>query len=594
MGQSRRGPEFLKSESNRGDKSFVGFKFTIKNSSSGNDEKGGGGVPPAPRTPLSQANPDWSERTSSMWQEHTNFLERTRVTGIHPPVRGGTITGLIAAEKKRSETSRRFARVGMMLVIPLTAGGVFFFLNTEEPLFKTEEASVEAVTIKPVAKNPNKGKAVPAGQDAAAQKPKDLLAVEADLVLVKESPYSLGAADSNYKIPNEKLLKPIVELSKSPPADGDLPPIIRQSPALDYTRDETNLLSKWIAKDPGARAIAEQWKKEARARVGVGVNPVPQFRFDTAQARRASEIGRQDLRDMRPMTMAAYAFGEQDVAEQLHQSILGWVSAYKPLGDVYSDAELAPLVRAYGSVWRRFTPAELKATDDWLLKIADRQVTEAIQRPNRNDRWFAYHLHMVTLIGYVTGNGQLQNYVKKNFPVHLATALRPDGSTTTLEQTGSMTLHVEHLSRLLDASVVLYRIGRIDPETVPHPANAFGRAVAFTAPYVIGQKTWTDFEKPADPVIAKRQAAGDVSVASKPYIWRMDTSYLEALSFFRLAPNVVQIAQAVGTPEARFPMPEILFYDSMIRDVAWLSPAPIPPPGPRPASVPPDLPAKAK
>lgn len=576
------------------------MKFGNKKTNAEEDgNTGGGGGAPA-RTPLSQANPDWSEKTSSLWQEHTNFLERTKVTGIAPPVRGGTITGLIAAEKKRNQNSRRFATFGMLLVIPLTAGGVFFYLNTQEG--KVEEPSV-AVEEPVVPKNPNKRKKTAEGDPAvppatAEQKPP----VDPDLFWVKEAPYSLGAADSSYKAPDEKFLKPIVELSKSAPAEGDLAPIDRGLSAIDLTREEVSQLTKAIGRDPSARGIAEQWKKEARAAIGVGVHPVAQFRWNTPEERKASELARQELKTMHSMLMASYAFGEQDIAEQMHQSILGWVHDYKPIGDVYSDAELAPLIRAYANVWRRFSPEELKQTDAWLKTMADRQVTEAIQRRDRNDLWFAYHLHTVTLVGFATGNAQLQNYVKRNFSVHLATAIRDDGKTTTLEKTGAMSLHADHLAKLLETTVTLYRVGRVAAETVPLSSNAFGRSVNFTAPYSLGHMPWNDYEKAADPLIAKRQSAGDVAVAVRPYVWRMDTSFLDSLSFFRLQPTLRDVASAIGMPEATYPTPNTLYYDSMIRDVAWIRPqqqAPLP--GPRPASVqqpapqpPANLPPKAK
>ena len=479
----------------------------------------------------------------------------------------------------------------MALIIPLTAGGVFFYLQWSEKQEQTTEEASEAPEVEvksTIQKNPNKKRAADGSPLPSPVVPK----VEvSDVYYVKEAPFSLGAADSSYRLPNEKFLKPVIELSTGSPTEGDLPRVDPSQPSIELSREELSILTKWIAKDPSAKAIADQWKIESRAAVGIGVNPVAQFRWNTPEERAASETARNELKTIRIMVSSLLAWGEQDVAEQLHQSILAWATMYRPLGDVYSDAELVPILHAYASVWRKFRPEEQKQMDQWLRLLADRQITEAVQRPLRTDRWFAYHMQMGTLVGFATGNAALQNYVKRNFPVHLAGAFKGDGSTTTLEQTGSMALHIDHLNRLLEATIVMYRVGRVVPETMPTANSNYGRAVAFTGPYALGFKQWNEFEKPADANLVKRQALGDVALGVKPFIWRTDTSFLESLAFFRLPHRLGDIAQSFGTPQARFPTPRSLIVDSMIRDVDWLSPPMAPQQAPQ--SAPPSVPMPA-
>jgi hypothetical protein len=498
----------------------------------------------------------------------SSFLERSKMTGIAPPPRAGTVTGLIVADRKKTERVALAAKVFGVLAVPAIAGAVFFFLSGND---QPEHA---AVAPAPIAKNPSKKP-----DEVKVKKETKVAPVAPKPAFVYgEAPIDGNAASQALALMSVGMTpahepRPVIKLSIQPPmsARGSIP---RDSAAMVLTRQEYGLLSKWIEQDPSAKFFFEEWVRTAREAVPVPTAPVADFKLTTPEDRTKTAAALAELARVRSLHLGLLVTGDQAMLAKLREIVVAWAKTYQSTGDAILDSQLEPLMEAYGTYSKSFLEPERALVDQWMLKIADSQATESIARLSQDDRWYAHHLKTMALVGFSTGNAKIQEYVKLGFGAHIARAVIEDGQTTTYHQSHSIQLHTDHLVELLKVSILFDRVGQGTAEVTPVPGSSLARSINFCLPYIIGKIDHTEYDPIKDPELKARQDAGDPIVAIHPFKPENTLPFLEVLLYFR--PSLAQeVAQLNLRPGTRFSTQRGLYFASMVRRIPIFDPAPI-------------------
>ena len=560
----------------------MAFKFSLKKPKV---PEGGQSNSAPPNPPLSPSGTNWTEKTVESWQEHSSFIERTRISGINPPIRGGTITGLIVKEKQRDQWRERAKLVLLALIIPLTSISFYFYLSSHTRDKSADFASETPTTAKAPALAPAPSSAPVAvsaptsvaasGSIGTASAPQNAVvsAARDEGFIIKDLPYSLGAQDPTYRPPAANALKSLFKLSGAPSSPNSNPSRPVNSVPFNYSIPEKRAIAGLFAHDVSAMKLATEWRNRTQTNLGRGSHPIAQFKFDTQENRFESLLARADIENLDVMRLDLIASGRLENTEQLQQSLQSWVRHYIPVGDVYSDSEIAPLFEIVPFVQPLMAQTDQVELTNWLLLIADREATEALSRPSRDDRWFAHHLKTMMMIGFLTGNPSIQDYVRTNLPSHIASAILEDGSTTTLKRTDSLELHIDHITKLTEIVQAYTRIGWAEYTIWPTANNPLGKAFDFCQPWILGQQTRTEFKALSDLDLKKRQAAGDISLAPHPFEPKTATRLLETLVYFQ--PRLLsELSSVSGHSEAHYASGRALLFDSMARDVKLFEPSP--------------------
>jgi Alginate lyase len=583
-----------------------------------------------PTTPLKKE--DWSDRTSTTWQAHSSFLERTSVTGIRPPPRldattAGTNPLMAAARAANAQSGgsgSNLKRVLLLLaLLPVVGAAVYFGALGGDPTNVLSivglgpAASVQVndpapPALKAIAKNPNKGKpeardpaaataqptatgaqgpgapsaaaaqsgstdqsaapaqaaasapvqpasaseaATPAASTAAPVKGSSVPSAQPSQLPLKQpaqAPSAQKQESTEAKIARlEARLHPLIRLSTQPSTPQQKSAVSRDLALIALDREETKRLRANVARDKTLQELSRSWRAQA-------LQPSTQFQGlatfkELDPSDDSSVAARIELQKIRELTMAAVVFGESELAKRLRSAIMTWAKTYKPLGDAVSDSEVEPVIEAAAILQATLPIDERGALDTWMHLIADRQISQLFEHEATNDLYFAKHLKTMALIGFTTGNKNIQNYVLTNFTSHIASAIIPDGSTTTYQSTHSVIKHAEHLQALLRVSVLLNRAHANERDTVPTTGGNLAKAIDFAYPYLLGKmehveyrgaKTSTELEMPLNPAAA--------------------LGFLDTVLYFRSSMQS-EVATMMGRPGLQAWDPASLYYTSMIR-----------------------------
>lgn len=108
----------------------------------------------------------------------------------------------------------------------------------------------------------------------------------------------------------------------------------------------------------------------------------------------------ESLQDMNKIAgfLFAYYITQDDIYKQkLKEFILSWTSTYEPTGNPINENKFEPLLHSYFVIQSAFTQSEVEQVNQWLNKIAEKQMKYRI--PGNN--WMAKHLKMMNLIGLI-------------------------------------------------------------------------------------------------------------------------------------------------------------------------------------------------
>lgn len=486
---------------------------------------------------------DWSNKTVASWNDHTEFLERTAVTGIRPPpsvhLRGvdpsfaAPLPVLECAQPDNGSISISDRRkIGLCVLLSVLAGSLFFgALNGDNPadltLVGIGEASASDGSDLPeppppkIAKNPYKGRARP------------------EPIEIK-----LARLEAN--------LRPPIKFSTQPTGVLQKPAVPRESSVIALDAAEITRIRDLAKRQLSLKRLVQNWRAQA-ARDSLQPPQVIATFIETKPTDMQAVNAKIGLQKLRDLTMAAVASGDAAIIRRLATTVLMWSQAYRPLGNADSDVELAPVIEAYAFLQPNFQPEQMRAIDNWLYLMADREISELDRHPKTNDLYYARHLKTMALIGFATGNANMQNYVAINLPMHLTVAIESDGSTTTYQETQSIRKHSEHVQALLQVSALLNRANLHTPESLPRLGTPFAKSIDFAYPYLIGNMAHREFQS------AKLALEPEHPLNPQSALGFLDT----ALYFrMRLFPEVRRL---VGQPHAMVWDSQSLYFSSMSR-----------------------------
>lgn len=508
-----------------------------------------------PITPLKKG--DWSEKTTTSWQEHSGFLERTNGKGFAAPLRLDHYAGPSAARVKASGNTPRGGGSGstvkvlaLLVLLPVLGAGVYFGALGGDPkpvlaMVGMGEATQDEVAEAPpkiskIAKNPKKANvnaeaqglvtgqpAEPVRDPAAAPgtvapaaapiAPPAAAPVAPAAPAVPSAPAAPAAAPAPAatlptqlppkpqaavlpinETPAAKMkrlesrLHPLIKLSTQPNSALQKTAVSRDSALIALDHEEIKRLRDSLARDHSLNLMVKSWRTQALQNRAISLKAVPTFK-ELSMSDLSAVEAKIELQKIRELTMAAVALGEPDLAKKLVAQISNWTRVYRPLGDAMSDAEVEPVIEAFALLQATLPMDQRNGFDSWLFEIADRQVTELFEHPTTNDLYFAKHLKTMAMIGFATGNTNIQSYVLANFDSHVASSIMADGSTTTYQTTHSIVKHAEHLQSLLRVSVLLNRANETSTQAVPTLGSPLAKAIDFAYPYLLGKMEHIEF-----------------------------------------------------------------------------------------------------
>lgn len=347
-------------------------------------------------------------------------------------------------------------------------------------------------------------------------------------------------------------LHPLIQYSQQPPHDQKIAAAPRDGAIIALDQSEVAKMREVLKRDTRLRQMVKDWSQIAL--VDKAKLPAPIATFAEVESSNPFAIqARMELSKMRFLTLGAITSGNPEMVSRTRAVVNQWVRVYQPLGDVMSDANLDPLIEAYASLQSTFDLSDRKKVDEWLHTIADRQISELLNRQVTNDLVYAKHLKTVALIGFTTGNANLQTYVLKNLPSHVTASIESDGSTTTYRATHSVRRHTEHLQAILRISVLLSRAQLQAQDVLPKLGSPLAKAMDFAYPYLIGRMEHIEFAN------AKQMIEPEHRLNPQSAI-----EYLDTAIYFRQN-LVTDVARLVQLADSSAWDPTSLYYSSMAR-----------------------------
>lgn len=385
----------------------------------------------------------------------------------------------------------------------------------------TAPVTPAAAPVTPGAAQPGPASAAPASVPTVPTLPPS--ASSATLPTTLPAKQTAEAGPQRVETPEAKMkrfesrLHPLIKLSSQPNTPSQKPAASRDLALLALDHDEIRRLRETVGRDPSLNALVSSWRTQALQQKPNLSKAVATFR-ELPPTDLSYVEAKIELQKIRELTLATVMFGEPQLAKALKSKILAWTKTYKPLGDAKSDSEVEPVIEAFAFLQATLPMDERNVFDSWMLLMADRQVSELFEHPSNNDIYFAKHLKTMSVIGYATGNKNIQNYVLSNFASHVAASILQDGSTTTYQNTHSIVRHSEHLQNLLRVSVLLNRANESTADTLPTLGGSLARAIDFAYPFLLGKMEHIEFRgakdsKEPETVLNPAQAMGLLDTA---------------------------------------------------------------------------------
>ncbi|HVK60142.1 MAG TPA: hypothetical protein VM432_01280, partial [Bdellovibrionales bacterium] len=330
-------------------------------------------VAPEPYAPQQETS-ELPERTVIMPKE-MSFLEKSKLTGIAPPPLSGTSTGLLLADAKRSQQIAFVGKALGVLAVPAIAGGVFFFLTGQG---ETPAPAPHVAVAKNPNKNPNRNPATkpatpesptenPQAVDVSQAAPAATNAATPPPLVVPPGTFPDAPKDGNSISQALALMsigrnirhepRPLIRLSIQPTSQQSLV-VGRDSAAMILTRQEYQLLTRWIDQDVSAKFFFDEWIRSSRDALPYNHAAVSQFKLESPGDRDIAGLALADLDRLRALHLGVLVTGESALINKLRSTVLAWAKTYQPMGDAIADSALEPVFEAYGTYGRSFVPEE--------------------------------------------------------------------------------------------------------------------------------------------------------------------------------------------------------------------------------------------
>ena len=226
---------------------------------------------------------------------------------------------------------------------------------------------------------------------------------------------------------------------------------------------------------------------------------------DTARIRTVKSL--KDMDKVSTLFYASYVRPNPAYGKKIKKYILAWSQTYIPTGNTINENKFVPLLWGYHLFSHVFGDREKKMVEDWMKRIADKQIARE-HTPNNN--WMAKRLRLIGLIGGITNNKSFIDYAIKHLKEHINTAYYADGTSNDLHKRDALHYHISGLKTLVVASVNLpafdSRFKLFDYET--KSGASIKNSVLYTLPYATGEKEHKEWVHTKVELDKKRALAG--------------------------------------------------------------------------------------
>lgn len=278
--------------------------------------------------------------------------------------------------------------------------------------------------------------------------------------------------------------------------------------------DSRKRLAHLVATDANAGKVFARLQKEADSALGDPGHPITNLRTaSTLEADEAKIKTKASLRDMKVLEALGYAYAATEkpaYAKAAQRMILNWAAVNQPSGSPVDETKLEPLFMAYDLTHPSFSEAEQKKVETWLLDIAEREKKSGEKKGATSmNNWQSHRLKIVGQIGFLLGNKPYIDYAVQGYKQQIEANLRPDGSSYDFHERDALHYHCYDLEPLLSLAVTAELNGvSLYHYEAPNGAS-LPKAVAFLAPYCLGEKTHAEYVESKVAFDQERAKAGE-------------------------------------------------------------------------------------
>lgn len=276
-------------------------------------------------------------------------------------------------------------------------------------------------------------------------------------------------------------------------------------------------LRQTLKNEPTAAAAFASVQKIADRALSEAPQPVKQIfsegRLHTDPERIRSLAARRDLFKIEALGYCYALGGKPAYGANARELILSWVRVYESDGNPINETEFVRLMRGYDLTRRLFSADERERTDQWLLRMAEKEKTEI--RPESSSAKNNHMSHRLKIAGHVAfllPDAALGRWVADEYTRHLERNLDPDGTTFDFHQRDALHYHVYDLLPLVELAIAADKNGASFYRQETAKGATLEKAIAFLIPYVTGEKTHAEFVHSTVKFDQERSAAGDPSI----------------------------------------------------------------------------------
>ncbi len=283
---------------------------------------------------------------------------------------------------------------------------------------------------------------------------------------------------------------------------------------ISMSPESRQRLAHLVATDTNAVKAFAKLQKEADSALDNPGHPIATLRAaSTLEADAAKIKTKASLRDMKALEALGYAYaatGKPAYAQAAQHMILNWATVNQPSGNPIDETKLEPLFMAYDLTHPSFSEAEKKKVESWLLDIAEREKKSGEKKGATSmNNWQSHRLKIVGQIGFLLGKKPYIDYAVQGYKQQIEANLRPDGSSFDFHERDALHYHCYDLEPLLSLAVTAELNGvSLYPYEAPNGAS-LPKAVAFLAPYCLGEKTHAEFVQSKVAFDQERAKAGE-------------------------------------------------------------------------------------
>lgn len=201
-----------------------------------------------------------------------------------------------------------------------------------------------------------------------------------------------------------------------------------------------------------------------------------------------------DINHTATLIYAGYGTDNREYGEKVKEIVVEWARTYLPDGNTINENKFIVFFWGYHIYKNRFSLTEQQVVEDWINKIALKQMNRE-RTPNNN--WEAKRLKIIGIAGSILQDKQFIEYSIEGFKKYISTAYFPDGTSNDLHSRDALQYHISGIKPCLSAFINLskfdkrFNLFNLESES----GSSIRKSVEYIVPYARGEKQrkeWTN------------------------------------------------------------------------------------------------------